>query len=136
MMLPSRLRSFLALGCMAFLAFALAACTGTNSSRSTGGDPSVISQSEIQEAGTMSSAYTLVQRLRPQWLRKRGPSSVENQGDILVYVDGNRQGPPSTLRNLDVVDIESMEFLSDNEATMRYGSGHDNGVILVHLKSS
>jgi hypothetical protein len=96
----------------------------------------VISQSEIQEAGTMSSAYTLVQRLRPQWLRKRGPSSVENQGDILVYVDGNRQGPPSTLRNLDVVDIESMEFLSDNEATMRYGSGHDNGVILVHLKSS
>jgi hypothetical protein len=121
---------------MAFLAFALAACTGTNSSRSTGGDPSVISQSEIQEAGTMSSAYTLVQRLRPQWLRKRGPSSVENQGDILVYVDGNRQGPPSTLRNLDVVDIESMEFLSDNEATMRYGSGHDNGVILVHLKSS
>ena len=121
---------------MAFLVVAFAACTGSNSSRSSGGDSSTITQSEIQDARSMSSAYTLVQRLRPQWLRKRGPSSVENQGTILVYVDGNRYGPPSSLRDIDVVDIESLEFLSDNEATMRYGSGHDNGVILVRLKGS
>ncbi len=133
---PSRLQSLAHIGLIVVLSCVVAACTGVNASRSSGGDPSVITQSEVEEAGSMSSAYTLVQRLRPQWLRKRGPSSVENQSDILVYVDGNRYGPPSTLREIDVVDVESVEFLSDNEATMRYGSGHDHGVILVHLKSN
>lgn len=115
---------------------AFASCTGSKMGQSSNGDPSVITQEQIQEAGTMSSAYSIVQRLRPTWLQKRGPSSVSSQGSIIVYVDGNRYGSPSSLRQIDVVDVESMEYLSDNEATTRFGSGHDSGVILVYLKGN
>lgn len=132
----SRMQKLAQILVFGFLMVSVAACTGSQASQDSGGDPSVITQQQIQEAGSMSNAYNLVQRLRPNWLRKRGPSSVSNPGDILVYIDGSRQGPPSTLRQIDIINVESMEFLSDNEATTRYGSGHDHGVILVHLKRS
>jgi hypothetical protein len=109
------------------------ACSGSGESR-TSSDPDVITQEQIQEASTMSSAYALVQRLRPMWLRKRGTSSINNAGFIVVYVEGSRRGPPEALRRIQVLDVESMRFLSAAEATNRYGAGHDNGVIQVDLK--
>lgn len=109
-------------------------CASAGQSSSSGGSPNVISQQEIQESGDFSNAYNLVRRLHPQWLQKRGRSSVNNPGDILVYVEGNRQGGPTTLRQIDVIDVESITYLRPAEATMRYGSGHDNGVIEVNLK--
>lgn len=132
----SRMQRLVQYAVLSVLLIALGACTGSNVGQSSDGNPNMISQEQIQEAGSMSNAYNLVQRLRPNWLRKRGPSSVSSQSDIVVYVEGSRQGPPSTLRQINVIDVESMEFLSDNEATSRFGSGHDHGAILVHLKSS
>lgn len=99
-----------------------------------GEDPTRISQEEIQEVGEISNTYSLVQRLRPQWLRKRGRNSLQQPGDIIVYIDDTEQGGPEALRRIDVIDVKSLEFLRPGEATMRYGSGHDNGAILVHLK--
>lgn len=109
-------------------------CATSGQSSSSGNDPSVISQKEIQEVGEVSSAYNLVRRLQPQWLQKRGRNSLQNPGDILVYVEGNRQGGPGALRQINVVNVKSLEFLRPDEATMRFGSGHDNGAILVHMK--
>lgn len=113
----------------------LTACVTTEKG-SSGNDPTVITQEEIQGVGEISDAYNLVRRLEPQWLEKRGRNSLQQPGDITVYVEDNRQGGPEALRSIDVVDIESIEFLRADEATMRYGSGHDNGVILVNLKGS
>lgn len=109
-------------------------CASTNQGDSSGGDPTVITQEEIQDVGEMSNAYNLVRRLHPQWLQKRGRNSLRNPGQILVYIEGSRQGGPQTLQQIDVFDVQSIEFLQPDEATMRYGSGHDNGAILVHLK--
>ena len=118
------------------LLVALGGCTG--SSQSTGandGDsPNTITQEEIQEIGVSSSAHNLVRRLEPEWLRKRGRSSIQNPGDVRVYVDGTSQGGPETLRGIDVINVKSIKFLEPDEATMRYGGGHDNGVILVKTK--
>lgn len=108
---------------------------GTTSESSSDNDPTVISHDEIEDVGEISDAYNLVQRLEPQWLRKRGRSSIQQPGDIIVYLEDNRQGGPESLRQMDVIDIESIEFLRPDKATMRYGSGHDHGAILVHLKS-
>ena len=105
-----------------------------SSEGTSGGDPTVISQKEIQGVGEISNAYNLVQRLHPQWLRKRGRNSLSQPGDIVVYVEGSRRGSPEALRQIDVVDVEKIKYLRPDEATMRYGSGHDNGVIFVHLK--
>jgi hypothetical protein len=112
----------------------LLGCATAGQSSGSEGDPNVITQAEIQEVGEISSAYNLIRRLHPQWLQKRGRGSISNPGDIEVYVEGSRQGPPSVLRQISVIDVESITFLPPDEATMRYGSGHDNGVIQVNLK--
>jgi len=102
----------------------------------SGGDPNEITREEIQRVEQVSTAYSVVQRLRPNWLRKRGPSSISNPGDIIVYVEGSRYGPPESLRQLDPLNVASMRWLTDDQATTRYGTGHDNGVILVRLRGS
>lgn len=81
-----------------------------------------------------SNAYNLVRRLEPQWLQKRGRNSIQSPGDIRVYVQGNSRGGPSVLRQINVINVKSIQFLQPDEATMRYGSGHDNGAILVNIK--
>ncbi|MFP4227918.1 MAG: hypothetical protein ACLFTE_03725 [Salinivenus sp.] len=105
-----------------------------SSSGASGGSENVITQEEIQEVSGISNAYNLVRRLHPQWLEKRGRSSVSNPGDIVVYINGSRQGGPSTLEQVDVMDVENIRYLPPDEATMRHGSGHDNGAIEVNLK--
>lgn len=112
----------------------LVGCATAGQSSSSQGSPNVISQEDIQKVGEISNAYSLIRRLHPQWLQKRGRGSISNPGDIEVYVEGSRQGPPSVLRQISVMDVENITFLPPDEATMRYGSGHDNGVIQVNLK--
>lgn len=109
----------------------LAACAGSGGAS---GDPDVISQQAIQDAGPVRNAYALVQRLRPTWLEKRGGRTIRNPSDVVVYVDGSRRGGPDALRQLNVINVNSIEYLDENQATLRYGSGHDHGVIEVNLK--
>lgn len=116
------------------LMLAVAGCTGSGQSRSSGGNPDLITQEQIRQTGATSNAYTLVQRLRPNWLRKRGRSSVMNPGSILVYVDGSRYGGVERLRALQVTNVESFAFLGGAAATTRFGTGHDHGVIAVTTK--
>lgn len=115
---------FVALGCV----------TTDGGQGSSGHSPNVISQKEIQEIGDVVDAYTLVQHYHPQWLEKRGRSSIERPGDVVVYVEHSRQGGPSSLRQISVANVQRIEYLPPGEATMEYGSGHDNGAIRVHLK--
>jgi len=125
-------RSFVPLSLVLF-SLATLGCVTTGQGEG-GGDPTEISQEEIQEVGEVGNTYSLVQRLRPQWLQKRGRNSLQQPGQIIVYVDDTEQGGPESMRGIDVIDVQSVEFLRPNEATMRYGSGHDNGAILIHLK--
>lgn len=111
----------------------LVACAGGGQAS---GNPDVISERDIQEAGSVSNAYVLVQRLEPTWLEKRGRSSIRNPSDVAVYVDGSQRGGPDALRQISVVNVSSIEYLNANRATLRYGSGHDHGVIEVNLKDN
>jgi hypothetical protein len=49
-----------------------------------------------------------------------------------LHREAVRTGP--TLRNVRVMDIREIRYLSDPEATTRYGTGHAGGVIHVLLK--
>ena len=116
-------------------AFALVAALGVvacaaQSAESSRSNTNLITQAEIAAAGS-SDAYQLVQRLRPIWLRTRGPTSVSQEGDVAVYVDGTHLGTREALRNLWTDDIESIQFLDAGRATLRFGAGHENGAILV-----
>lgn len=131
----SRYRTLLRLGTiLCIVGGILAACGGGN--QLTGESPNKITEEEIQEVGTVSNAYILVERLHPDWLQKRGTDSFTNQSTVGVYVEGSRRGGPNVLRQISVMNVKSIEHLSSSEATLRYGSGHPHGVVRVQLKSS
>lgn len=93
-------------------------------------NPTLITTEAIRESSA-TTAYEVVSRLRPAWLRNRGMSSFNREGTILVYRDGLRIGSPEALRQIDVSDITSISYMDGMEATQRFGTDHGNGVIAV-----
>lgn len=124
----------LRLGLLAIAVVVFVACTGGK--QVSGDDPNKITQEQIESVGTTSNAYVLVRRLHPDWLEKRGTSSINRVSNVVVYVEGSRRGGPDALRQIDVLNVESIEYLNASQATLQYGSGHDHGVIQVELKET
>jgi len=84
----------------------------------------------LSQAG--SNLYDQIRRVRPNWLRTRGVTSLTQGGDeIVVYRDGVRQGGLSILRDFPVESVEIVRFLSGPEAASRFGLDHQSGAILV-----
>ena len=81
-------------------------------------------------------AYDVVEKLRAGWLRSRGPNSVSDPSPAYptIYVDGTRRGEMDMLRTISVMDIQEIDFLSTQEANLRYGQGHFGGIIHVTTK--
>lgn len=93
-------------------------------------EPHRITQEEIQSSSTLySDTYTLVQQHRPNWLHERGP-----RHDIKVYVDDSPYGGLGALRQVHPENVASLQFLPAERATLRYGGGHLDGVILIRTK--
>lgn len=109
-------------------------------------DRNMISTEEIR-ASSASNAYDLVKTLRPAWLRTRGYSTLQTttipnplEGgtidvmaapQIMVYIEGVRQGDQESLRNVELGDVASLVFLDSNAATLRYGTGNTHGAIVI-----
>lgn len=112
----------------------LAGCSSAGPGKPRPSNPDLITQAEITRAG-VSNAYDLVQKLRPIWLTKRGEGSFFQQSDVVIYLDGTRLGGPDSLKEINSTDIESLRFLDARQATVRFGSGHVHGAILVKTRS-
>lgn len=70
-------------------------------------------------------AFLAIERLRPRWLQSRS-------GDIVqLYIDGSRRSNVRDLQTLRIGEVEQMEYMSSNDATTRYGTGHAGGAVLV-----
>ena len=97
--------------------------------------PNEISRSEIVERGTNAQdAMQLIRRLRPAWVRSRGSNSFTAPGAMypVVYVDNiRRPGGLSALYSIPSSMIQGMEFIGPADATTRWGTGHQAGVIRV-----
>jgi hypothetical protein len=95
----------------------------------------VLLEDEIQGA-QVATAYQIVARLRPEWLRRRGRVSVRDPtaGAVIVYLNDMRQGGVSALDAIVAETVLEMEYLNGQEATTRFGTGHGGGVILVRLR--
>ena len=69
------------------------------------------------------SAYDLVYKLRPHWLRAGAVGSIgggtTNRTQVtLVYLDGNKLGTIEALRTISASGIRRMEFLSASRASV------------------
>lgn len=112
---------------------ALTACASAGSKNPpTQHNSNVITQEEIA-ASMESNAYDAVARLRPLFLKTRGRTSITAQGDMhaTVFVDGQRYGDVSTLRNIVANQIHEIRYLSGPEAVTRYGMEYGSGAIEV-----
>jgi hypothetical protein len=86
----------------------------------------IITRQEIT-ATSLVTAYEVVQRLHPQWLRSRG------LGEPIVYVNNSRRGDPEELRLIMAESIAEIVYFNGRDATFRFGSGHGSGVIQVSI---
>ena len=116
---------------LGLLALLVSACASSGRSRSLGAR-NLITRAEI-ESVNVSTAYEVVQQLRPHFLSPRGQTSIQDPSSSLpvVYVNGVRYGTQDVLRSLRSMDVQEMRFLSASDATTRYGTGHVGGVIEV-----
>lgn len=102
--------------------------TGGTSRSST----SDITPEEIGSRATLD-LYTLVQQLRPNWLRTRGQSTpAGGLRAVQVAIDGRLQpGGLDVLRTLRGNEVTRIHFLGGQDATTRYGLDVEAGVIEV-----
>jgi hypothetical protein len=100
-------------------------------------DRSVILQEELQNTRE-TSLYNAIQRIRPDWLRSRGSTSISqgmagNSGPdaINVYQDLQRLGSIDVLKSMAITQATSLRFYTASEAQMRFGTGNPNGAIQI-----
>lgn len=118
------------------LAVLTVGCATTGGSRPANRD--VITQEEIQQVPPANTAYDVVRLLRPQFLYRRGVHSVNQPVDpssgIMVYVDGIQAGGVDELKSIPADNVEEIRWLNARDATTKYGTNHDYGVIAVTTK--
>ena len=79
-----------------------------------------------------TTAFQVVQRLHPEWLRARGRvSALDEDTDIVVYVNSTRRGGVDELRSISAQDIAEIRFMNARDVTTRFGLGHGSGAIQV-----
>lgn len=126
-----RLRTFLSM-----LVFAVAACASASHQQdATSSD--VISRAELEAAGSVT-AYDAVQRLRPRFLRDRGPVTLVNANARtrpVVFIDMTEYGEIESLRSLAASRLELVRYYPGQQAVTRFGSAYGAGVIQLTMRS-
>ena len=126
---------------LALICLVLAACGSTKPPPSPTGFAfdrrNYISFEEIKATKNPgSSAWDLISRTRPNFLRTRGASSLRDTSPVgaMIYVNGVLYGRLESLKSLDADDIREIEFISAGDATTRFGTDHLGGAILIHTR--
>ena len=122
------------------MAVMLVACggggTGTTAqpntqSRPIRGSADIITEAEIN-AGVYQNALEVVQSLRPAMMRPRQGGA--NAQAIMLYLDGVRMSELNGMSTIPAERVREIRFINARDATTRWGTGHDSGVILVTTK--
>lgn len=112
----------------------LAACASSAAPTGPRRQRDRISAEEIASV-QVGTAYEVIEALRPEFLRARGSASMSGAQEFaVVYIDGVRAGAPDELRRVPREVIGEIRYLSANDATTQYGTGHGGGAVLVVTK--
>ncbi len=114
----------------------LAGCASAGGSKS-GMTDNVITRSELESVGSVTT-YDAVQRLRPYYLRDRGPVSLLNataRTRPVVFVDMTEYGEVESLRTFPASRIEQVRFYPGQQAVTKFGSVYGAGVIQLTMRS-
>jgi hypothetical protein len=95
-------------------------------------DANLITAEEIATKSAQT-LYDAVRALRPAWMMRTRPTTLmpQNEGGLIVYVDGTRFGNFESLRQLVPSVALSVRYYSPSDAEGHFGPGHLNGAIEV-----
>ncbi len=122
---------------LAFLMSLMIAGCGSGPAPSTGlgyRNRTILTLEEIRESRTSeTNAFEVIKKMRPEYLRSRGSSSLQNTVPVtaVVYVDDFRYGALDTLRTVAADHIFQVTYLNSSDATTRFGTDHLGGAILI-----
>jgi len=130
------MRPSIAVSLSALLLAGCASGTGGATARTSSSvgrrDPNLITAEEIasKQAQTL---YDAVRALRPAWMMRSRPTTLmpQNEGELIVYVDGTRFGNIQSLRQFVPNGVQSIRYYSPTDAEARFGPGHLHGAIEV-----
>lgn len=89
------------------------------------GSRNALSESEVRLA-TGSSAFEVIQQLRPAFLRRRGSLHGPT-----VFVDNVPRGGVDELRRISAGSIAGIRYFDGLAATQTFGTGYTGGIIQV-----
>lgn len=73
-----------------------------------------------------ANAFEIVQQLRPDFLRRRGPLHGPK-----VFLEQVQLGDEDQLRSIPASSVWEIRYLDSRAATQQFGGGYTGGVILV-----
>jgi hypothetical protein len=121
-------------------ALLLAACAGGGGAPPVRPQRDLIRAEEIAASGA-PTAFEVIERLRPEYLRGRGTTTVREAPVVSattpdpvlpqVYVNGVNAGSLEALRGIAATEVREIRFIRAADATTRFGTNHPNGVIEV-----
>jgi hypothetical protein len=111
-------------------ALLVAGCSSAATRSSSGGDASRLTQDQLA-ATNSGTVYDAVEKLRPEWLTSRGPTSITNPTPTVasVFMNGQLLGKIDYLREVRVIDVSEVRYWPAGPAAAKYGMGHPRGVI-------
>lgn len=109
-----------------------AACTPKTGIAPSASASDAITRVEITKSQALN-AYDAIRMLRPSMLRERGKVTMRGNDvrEPLVYVDNQRMGGISFLRDIPVSEIFEIRYHTAAQAQIKWGNGHPQGVIQV-----
>lgn len=93
-------------------------------------DRTLLTHDELNQVA-FANAYQAVETLRSNWLRTRGPTSPNNPGQVMVYLNNARLGGVETLRGITPQEIVYIRYYDAVAAAGRWGRDVADGVIMV-----
>jgi hypothetical protein len=99
-------------------------------------DRNIISETEIQSVPA-SNLYDLIAKVRPNFLRSHGPTSLSGTATSeypVVYMDGRQYGDIGSLRSIVPTQVSEVRYYDSSTAAARFGTISATGVIEVIIK--
>jgi hypothetical protein len=110
---------------------ALTACVHS-ANAPAGSSSDVITRAELSRSSA-PTAYEAVERLRPQFFKDRGRTSMllPEPRTPIVILDERPLGDVTTLRDISLNTVFEIRYLTASQAQTKYGSGFPAGAIVV-----
>ena len=119
---------------LAMWVFAAGCSSATGSGAGNPERRNVITADEIKDVANPGwSAYDLISRVRPEYLKSRSAQTLREPEPVyaVVYLDDIYHGELESLKDITISRVASVQFINAYDTTARFGQTYQGGAIMV-----